>query len=235
MISVALASYNGEKYIKNQIISILDNLSNNDELIISDDGSTDSTCQIINSFNDSRIKLYKGPCKGINKNFENALSHCKGDIIFLSDQDDFWYPNKVNNIKRLFNESDYILIQHDARVINGEGEVLFESFGKMRNVHCGIIKNIIKNSYHGCLIAFKKELLKEVLPIPDKIYLHDEWIGLVAELNGKTFFSNKILTDYRRHENNASSFKHHRLSIMIKHRIQYILSLICYVVKRKKC
>ena len=88
MISVAMTSFNGEKHIKRQIDSILANLDTSDELVISDDGSTDRTIEIIQSLHDNRIVLVYGPKKGINKNFENAIYHCKGDYIFLSDQDD---------------------------------------------------------------------------------------------------------------------------------------------------
>lgn len=105
MISVAMASFNGEKYIKKQILSILDNLNEDDELVISDDGSTDCTLQIIKEFQDSRIKLIKGNHEGINKNFENAIVHCMGDYIFLSDQDDEWYPSKVSTVMKYFNDN----------------------------------------------------------------------------------------------------------------------------------
>ncbi|MDE5758415.1 MAG: glycosyltransferase, partial [Allobaculum sp.] len=91
MISVCIATYNGERYIETQIRSILDQLNEDDEIIISDDSSTDRTLDIIRSLNDSRIKLFAG-----NKfhsrtfNFENALKQATGDFIFLSDQDDIW-------------------------------------------------------------------------------------------------------------------------------------------------
>ena len=89
-ISVAMATYNGEKYIKKQIESILINLNKDDELIISDDGSKDKTLDIIKSIKDKRIKIISGPKQGVIKNFENALNNCTGEYIFLSDQDDIW-------------------------------------------------------------------------------------------------------------------------------------------------
>ena len=207
-ISVAMASYNGEKYIKKQIETILENLNYSDELVISDDGSSDMTIEIIKSFEDNRIKLLNGPKKGLKKNFENAIKNSSGDIIFLADQDDIWMKNKVNKVVKCFNSNDYILIQHDAIVVDDNNSVMFESFAEHRKVKTGIVKNLIKNSYHGCCIAFRKELKKEILPIPNNIYLHDEWIGLVAELNGKTYFLNEKLMEYRRHSQNTSSFKH---------------------------
>ena len=96
MVSVCMATYNGGKYIKEQIDSILGQLSNNDELIISDDNSTDDTVDIINRISDSRVRLFFNKQKGYTNNFENALKQVRGDIIFLSDQDDIWMDNKVN-------------------------------------------------------------------------------------------------------------------------------------------
>ena len=187
-VSVAMATYNGEKYIKEQIETILNNLDDKDELVISDDGSSDMTIEIINKINDKRIKLLEGPRKGLKKNFENAIKNTTGDVIFLSDQDDIWMENKVEKVLECFNNNNYILIQHDAVVVDENDKVIYESFAEHRKVKTGVIKNLIKNSYHGCCIAFRKELIKEILPIPDNVYLHDEWIGIVAELNGKTYF-----------------------------------------------
>lgn len=228
MISVALASYNGEKYIKNQIESILINLSSSDELIISDDGSTDNTINIIKEFNDSRILIVDGPRNGIVQNFENAISYCNGDYVFLSDQDDIWEPNKVQVVCDCFKRNNYILIQHDASIIGSDNEVLWNSFFEKRKVKTGIVKNLIKNSYHGCCIAFDRKLIKEILPMPQYIYLHDEWIGLVAELNGKTFFLREKLMRYRRHSENTSSFTHLPIRKMIQNRIYYIKALVEY-------
>ena len=233
-ISVAMATYNGEKYIKEQIETILKNLNDNDELVISDDGSSDMTVEIIKSFNDKRIKLINGPKKGLKQNFNNAIKNTSGDIIFLSYQDDIWMENKVEKMVECFNLNNYILIQHDAIVVDENDNVLLESFAEHRKVKTGIIKNLIKNSYHGCCIAFRKELKNEILPIPDNIYLHDEWIGLVAELNGKTCFINDKLIKYRRHSENNSSFKHLPIKQMLKNRINYTKELVKYNKEKEK-
>lgn len=233
-ISVAMATYNGEKYIYEQIRTILANLDDDDELVISDDGSKDKTIQIINDFNDKRIKLISGPQKGLVKNFENAIKNTNGDYIFLTDQDDLWTEDKVKKVMKCFEDNNYILIQHDAVIIDGKENVMYESFFKKRKVKTGIIKNMIKNSYHGCCMAFKKELIDEILPIPETVYLHDQWIGMIAELNGKTYFLNEKLMKYRRYEGNASSFTHLPIKTMIKNRINYLRALIIYYKRRKE-
>lgn len=233
-ISVAMATYNGEKYIKEQIETILKNLKDDDELVISDDGSSDMTVEIIKSFNDKRIKLIDGPKNGLKKNFENAIKNTMGDYIFLSDQDDIWMEDKVEKVIECFNSNNYILIQHDAIVVDENDNVIFDSFAEHRKVKTGIIKNLIKNSYHGCCIAFRKELKDRILPIPNNVYLHDQWIGMIAELEGKTYFLNEILMKYRRHSENNSSFKHLPVIKMFINRVNYTKELIKYKKEKEK-
>lgn len=226
-ISVAMATYNGEKYIKEQLDSILEQLSSDDELIISDDGSTDKTLDIINSYSSPLIKIYKGPRKGVIKNFENAIEKCSNEIIFLSDQDDIWQPNKVEEITTYFNNNkDCILIVHDNVMINENKKVINESFFNFRKVKNGLFSNIIKNSFIGCCMAFRSELKNKILPIPASMPMHDQWIGLIAILNGRVDFINKKLILYRRHESNTSSFKRNSIFIMFKNRVNLVRNLI---------
>lgn len=227
MVSVAMATYNGEKYIKQQLETILENLEINDEIIISDDNSTDSTIKIIESFKDNRIKIYKGPCLGVKQNFANAINFCKGDYIFLSDQDDIWIEGKVEKIVNYFENNQVDVIQHDCNIVNSELEEMNPSYFEFRKCKNGILKNIIKGSYLGCCMAFKKELKEYILPIPNDIDMHDQWIGLIGEIKGNFMFVNEKLIKYRRHENNESNcFKHHPLKIMIKDRINLIRNLL---------
>lgn len=208
MISVAMATYNGEKYIKRQIESILRNLGPKDELVISDDGSKDRTLDIIRSFRDDRIKLFEGPGGSIHKNFENAIRNCSGDIIFLSDQDDFWYPGKVAAVLKEFDRTGADLVEHDAVVKTDDGSILYPSFFRYRRVRRGPLRNIMRNTYHGCLMAFRAELREKILPIPTEGALPDQWIGILADHYGKVSFLDEKLMDYYRHPGNASSFKH---------------------------
>ena len=225
-----MATYNGEKYIKEQIESILVNLNEEDELIISDDGSTDGTIEIINSFIDKRIKVFKGPRKGINKNFENAILNCNGDYIFLSDQDDYWYPNKVRTVLNAFKDG-YILVQHNARVVDSNGSPLINSFSSYRKVRGGFFNNWLRNTYHGCLMSFSKDLVKYILPFPKRGCFHDQWIGMIANAKGKTTFIDDILVDYKRYGNNQSSFKRHPFFIQLRNRIYIGINLMLYFFK----
>ena len=225
-ISVAMATYNGEKYIKEQISSILEQLTINDELIISDDGSTDNTLSIIKEYNDNRIHLIYGPKQGVKQNFANAISNCKGKYIFLSDQDDIWLPNKLERVLQEFEETKCSCVVHDCKVFDSEtNQTLYESFYKFRNSKSGIIKNLIKNSYIGCCMTFDKSLIPHILPIPNDIEMHDQWIGIISDKYGKTNFISDKLIKYRRHGNNVSQLKRHKISKMIINRITLIRRL----------
>lgn len=226
-ISVAMATYNGEKYIKQQIDSILKQLTVDDELIISDDGSTDTTLKIINSYNDSRIKVVNGPKLGVKQNFANAIKKCTGKYIFLSDQDDIWIDNKVNKVLRTFENNKCTCIVHDAIVFDSNtNNILYDSFYKLRNSKKGIVKNIIKNSYIGCCMAFDSRMKDKILPIPNDIEMHDQWIGILNDKYGNVLFIKDKLLKYRRHSNNVSSLKHHSLMKMIKNRLILIKKII---------
>jgi len=226
-ISVAMATYNGEKYIKEQIESILMNLKEKDELIISDDGSKDKTLDIINSFKDSRIRVINGPKNGVKQNFANAIKNCNGKYIFLSDQDDIWASNKVEKVLETFENTDCDCVTHDCNVINGDNtEVLINSFFEYRKSKPGIIANIYKNRYLGCCMAFKDTMKDHILPIPNDIEMHDQWIGVVCDKYGKSVFLNEKLFSYRRHGGNVSDMKHYPLLKMIRNRIVFIKNIL---------
>ncbi len=203
MISVCIPTYNGEKYLKQQLDSILVQLEKNDEIIVSDDSSTDSTINLLKSYQDPRIRilqgnLYKNPIF----NLENALKHAKGDYIFTADQDDIWKNDKVKQMIQALQKYD--LVVSDASIINKNGEIIVNSFFKQHHSHKGYWKNLWHNHFLGCCMAFRKDCLQYILPFPKRIAMHDIWIGLCVELHGNTFFLPEKLIYYRRHGNNAS-------------------------------
>lgn len=231
MISVCIATYNGEHYIKMQVQSILSQLGENDEIIVSDDNSSDNTLAIIRSFNDKRIKIIKGPCKGYIQNFSNAISHSNGDYIFLSDQDDIWIDKKISTIVPLL--KNYKLALHNAEIVNsvgiGSGDVLFEG-----TVKFGLLKNLIYHQTYGCCLAFCADLKKIILPIPENKYLlHETWISVLAQLyfgNNALIFVNESLIKYRRHNANSSIFRKSNRSYL--QRILERLVLSYYILRR---
>ncbi len=205
MLSVCIATYNGEKYIKEQLTSILEQIELTDEVIISDDHSTDDTLAVIKSLNENRIKIYLNEKeKGYTRNFENALEKAKGDIIFLSDQDDVWMNNKVNDCIKALNENDFVV--HDGKIVDENLLEKHHSIFKFRNVNKGFLINFINIKYLGCCMAFKRDILKKALPFPNNQHLvtHDSWLSLVSEMYFKVALINQPLILYRRHGNNTS-------------------------------
>ena len=204
MISVCIATYNGERFIREQIDSILRQLSSDDEIIVSDDGSTDNTISIINSIDDKRIRVIEGPRKqSPTSNFECALKASKGDFIFMSDQDDVWKPNKVKICMEWLQRYDCVV--SDAEVTDSSLNPLYSSLYAIMQVRQGRIYNTIwKNGYTGCCMAFRRNVLEASLPFPKDIPMHDIWIGNVAAYKYNVKFIPDTLIYFRRHEDTTS-------------------------------
>lgn len=232
--SVCLATYNGEKFILELLNSILPQLSADDEIIITDDSSSDRTLDIVRKINDPRILIFpNNTFKSPIKNFENAIKHATGDFIFLCDQDDIWTDNKLEKVLELLAVYDVVL--HDCYVVDQDLQLISSSFYKLNNTGRGLFKNIIRNGYLGCCLAFRKNVAKIILPFPVNIPMHDIWIGFVAELFFKVYFTKDRLLLYRRHGNNASpTSEKSRYSLVhkMKFRINLILNLPSLFFKR---
>ncbi len=205
MISVVLAAYKGEKYIVDQVKSILSQLSEGDELIISDDYPEGKTFSALKDIidTDSRVRYIHGKGCGVIKNFENAVTLSVGDYIFLSDQDDVWLHGKVDAVMLEFSKGADVVL-HDAIItdesLNPTGDRAFV----LNSTKLGMVKNIVKNSYQGSCMAFSKELKEYILPFPEKIPMHDQWIGLMGEKYGKVHLINHPYILYRRHSETVS-------------------------------
>lgn len=233
-ISVAVASYNGEKYIREQMDSILKNLSKEDEIVVSDDGSTDGTWEILKEYQtgDIPVKIIKGPGRGIKQNINEALMHCRGTYIFLADQDDVWTEHKVETVMKYLGQNNCSMVCHDARVMNGDlSETVMPSFFAYRGSKPGFLNNLLKNRYMGCCMAFERSLLPYVLPIPEEIEMHDQWLGMIHDLReeNSVFIPEKLLL-YRRHDANVSDFSHGTIFQMIIRR----LTLLHAIGRRRK-
>ncbi len=223
-ISVCMATYNGEKFLMEQLDSILKQLSADDELIISDDGSTDNTLEIINSYKDCRIQLLHSTRKNLIFNFENALKQASGDLIFLSDQDDIWFGNKVERYKKELKKNH--LVFSNASMFNGTDKNENEMVFKDDKIKTGLWNNLYKVNFLGATLAFRYSVLEKALPFPKKIAMHDIWLGLVAETMGKTHYIDEPLIYYRRHDNVASTTgSKSKNSMVVKLKIRFYLAL----------
>ncbi len=225
MISVCIATYNGEKYIKQQLDSILQQLSDEDEVIISDDGSADATRELIGGYASPQIHLLDGPCQGVVRNFENALNHAKGDYIFLADQDDKWLPDKVKISLEYLKRYDCVV--SDCYVTDTDLHVVYESFQNLLGKHKGMFYNLfIRNCYIGCCMAFNRRVLEKCLPFPPAIPMHDIWIGNVAACLFRVHFLPDRLVYFRRHEGSASSSAHSsQYTLLQKLRFRYRMAV----------
>lgn len=205
MISVVMAAYKGEKYIREQVLSVICQLGDDDELIISDDYPQGQTLSAINDIvaGDRRINYCKGPGKGVIQNFEYAISKSKGDYIFLCDQDDVWVDGKVSRVMAEFDKG-YDLVLHNAVITDGDMNKNAETVFDINKTQKGFFRNILKNSYQGCCMAFRSDLKKFILPFPQKLPMHDQWIGLMAEKHGKISLVDEPLIYYRRHGGNVT-------------------------------
>jgi GT2 family glycosyltransferase len=201
MISVCLAAFNGARYIRDQIESILAS-PRVGELIVSDDGSTDATLEIVRAFADPRLRIVAGPRRGPIANFEHLLAQASGSCIFLSDQDDVWLPEKVDVMLAALEHAD--LAVSDCRVVDAGLAPVEASFYRLRGSGPGLVRNLWRNSYLGCCMAFRREVLRYVLPFPAAVPMHDWWIGLMVDLKGRVRFIEQPLVLYRRHGGNAS-------------------------------
>lgn len=215
IVSVCMATFEGSRFIEEQLRSILPQLRASDEVVIVDDGSTDDTCERIRSINDPRIHLIAERVnRGVLAAFERAICSAKGAVLFLSDQDDIWEPGKVETVLNAFDERpDIRIVVSDASIIGDHGEIVAESYYRWRGRFSdSFLSNLFRSKYHGCLMAFRASLLPDILPFPVGTgILHDIWIGSRNRLSGgRTAFLEKRLVRYRRHSTNVTNFDSRR-------------------------
>lgn len=224
MITVCMATYNGEKYIKQQLASILGQLSSKDEVIIVDDCSQDGTLFTINAFNDDRIKIISNSVNiGPIKSFEKALKSSQGDYIFLADQDDVWLSNKVSTVLHCFKHDKADLVVHDATVVDNNLKPISPSWNTYNHNRFGKswFSTLTKNPFTGANMAFSRRVLEACVPFPKKIPMHDWWIGGVCQQSGfKISLVNHSLMMYRRHGSNVTG-NGHQIKKMLVNRIHF--------------
>jgi len=205
LISIAMATFNGEQYLSEQIESILNQTHTNLQIIICDDCSTDSTPRILETYamREPRITVYFNDINfGLVKNFEKALSLCTAEYIALADQDDIWEKNKITCL--LADIGGSLLIHSDATLIDSHGTIIRNSYThySKKNLEKDIYSYIIENNVTGCTALFSRELLTYALPFPENILVHDWWLALCAYKHGTITYLDQPLVRYRQHESN---------------------------------
>ncbi len=205
LVSIAMASYNGERFIKEQLESILNQTYKNLEIIVVDDCSKDGTVEILKKYKSdfSNIKIFQNETNcGVTKTFEKAIYQSTGDFIAISDQDDIW---ELNKIEILMNEiGNYDAVYSNSLLVDAQGNSLNKSFTTIMNMktyHSGA-PFLLSNSVPGHTILMKRVFVEEILPFPIDM-LFDLWIGFCAAGNNGIKFVDNTLVKYRQHESNT--------------------------------
>jgi glycosyltransferase involved in cell wall biosynthesis len=206
-----MATYNGEKYLYDQMISIVNQLRTEDEVIVVDDCSSDSTVKILRNMDDKRIKIFANDRNmGHVFSFGHAISKANNDIIFMSDQDDVWKDGRVALMVKRIVETDCLLISTNTEFMDINSAKKIFPVEKLKSSdsdrHMKNILSIItgKTGYYGCAMAFRKQMTSLILPIPTFVESHDLWIALASNLFGANAHLEEKTLIRRVHENNAS-------------------------------
>lgn len=201
--SILLPVYNGEEYIEEQILSILNEIHENDELIIINDGSSDSSLSICKNFkNDNRVRLYNKKNQGLRKAINFLLIKAKNDFIVFADHDDVWLPGRLEKIKKYLDIHDCVVVNSHIcdEKLNPIDKTYFEIFPPTHS----FMKMFYKSRVLGCCMAFKRESLDGLRLIPYGCW-HDHFIMLWLMIRKKNiFYYDKALVLYRRHKNTLS-------------------------------
>lgn len=200
-VSVIVATFNGSEYIEEQLKSIFADLKDGDELILSDDGSTDCTVSIAKEVSSRypsvSTTIINGPRRGISANFFNALIYSSGAYVFLSDQDDIWIKGKRDRVVSAFVSNDALVVMHNMNLIDNKGTVICDNWFRENPPSHGVIRNIIKSSYWGCCMSFSETMKSLLYPGFEGSIAHDQFVGLVGERLGKAIFLDDILLSHR--------------------------------------
>ena len=215
-ISVALCTYNGAVYLQEQLDSIANQSRLPDELVVCDDVSSDGTVEILEAFARSApfpVRIFRNPENlGYVRNFEQAIGLCKGDLIFLCDQDDVWRADKVQQMADAFAENpDVGLVFSDGELVDAERKPMRVRLWKSVNLSGAVQKRfeaehpfaalVVRNYVTGATLAMRAAFREQVLPIPDH-WVHDHWISTVISLHARLIGIPEPLIEYRQHEGN---------------------------------
>lgn len=227
-ISVVMATYNGSRFLREQMHTIIAELLEGDELVIVDDASNDSTVADLYRFQwPSTHVLRNTKNLGIVKSFERALGSAKGQFVFLCDQDDIWLPGKRYEIVKAFlNDPKVSVVVSDAQLIDESGRVTAKSFMAQRGGFVGgFWSTFHKNRFLGCSMAIRRDVLDIALPIPNRVPMHDMWLGIVGGWVGRVKYISHPLIQYRRHSNNVTTLNRRALSKGLAFRLD-LLSVV---------
>jgi glycosyltransferase involved in cell wall biosynthesis len=242
IVSVCMATYQGELYVERQLHSILEQLGENDEVIVVDDCSTDRTVELIQNLRDPRIVVFRNE---VNRrevySFGRAIEIARGDIVFLADQDDVWLPGRVQLMAGRLRKSNAALITSNFEWMDaGERplDVAFDGVSSPASTH--YFRNIAdifigKTNYFGCAMAFRHDLIPIITPIPSYVESHDVWIALAAnQIGSNLHIDDKTLRKRRHGSNTTSTVSNRSLFLKLKSRLIFVRSMIDLSVRQRR-
>lgn len=228
-VSVCMATYNGQEYVAEQIQSILSQLSPQDELIIVDDASKDSTLDVVRRLEDPRIVLLpSAENKGYVASFEKAVSASRGEYIMLSDQDDIWLPGRVETLVDALQAKDFAA--SNFTVFGGPAnryhKVQLKESDSGRWVANLVTTWIGIRPYYGCTMAFRAAAKKQILPFPEFLTeTHDQWIAIVANLNRSMAHVAAPTVARRLHDENTTPKSRRPVAVILRARIMLLRAI----------
>jgi len=241
MIEILLATYNGEKFLAEQIDSILSQTFDDWKLLIRDDGSTDATQDIITQylkrFPDKIIVIDDADKHlGVTRNFEQLMEHSKAPYVMFCDQDDIWFPDKIEKSVQVLQEMEQqhpdqipLLVYTNLSVCDEQGAKTQDSFWNYQKINplapCDYAKTLMQNNATGNTMIFNRPLITKALPFPKEVVMHDWWVALVALYLGKIKPLTQPTILYRQHEKNASGPKGTKLFPLLKKGLTYCATL----------
>lgn len=251
MIAILMATYNGEKYIEEQLDSILQQTYSDTVVFIHDDGSTDGTIDIVKKYTEKypdRVKIVEGePTGGSKNNFLYLLNKVEADYYMFSDQDDVWLPHKIETLKSLIDEMEGedgvnpsetpILVFGDMKVVDEKLDVINDSFIRYNRLDADNLsfnRLVVQNVVAGCTTLFNRALRDEGLKYKDrdKLRWHDWWLTLIAAGKGRIAFHNESLQLYRQHGDNSIGAEK-EIGIKKKLKLLYWLITLSHVSETK--
>jgi len=237
LVSIILSTYNGEQYIKTQLESLINQTYKNIEIIITDDASLDTTLEILKTYANKYANIFllqHSNNVGYIKNFERGIKKAKGNFIALSDQDDWWYPEKIEELMNAI--KNYDLVYCDSFFVDKNLQPMNTRFSKIKNMisEKKTISLIIDNSVSGHAMLFKKSLFNSAYPFPETLP-HDWWLAFVATTGNGIKYIDKALVKYRHHDSNLIASSSKKVKNIRKNRIEARRKrVLCFLRKYPK-
>ncbi|SFY35775.1 glycosyltransferase [Janthinobacterium sp. TB1-E2] len=232
-ISVCLATYNGADHLREQIDSIVAQLLPGDELLVADDASTDKTLSILRAYEPVLSLVATDRAGGVVANFSRLLMAASGDIVVFSDQDDVWLPGRLECIRRELLCAD--MVQLDGAIVDANLQPSGNTISSVIGIRNGFWRNLWRNSFVGCCLAFRRRKFVDAWPLPKTIHMHDWYLGLIATLFGKVTRVPEVYLLYRRHGANASTTgEKSKFSLMqqLVNRAGMLLAVFSFALRR---